>query len=134
MRVRVPPGVPYGSLAQLAEHLAVNQGVAGSSPAGIAIAGETWSVEWRMPTLKRLPSLCQGMRPTGGYIGPAGCVRWGLPRRRPGLYRGRRGGAGLEGIAHGTVLVIGSRPAWKAGVPSGGLQVRVLLAPPFMRL
>lgn len=59
MRVRVPPGVPYGSLAQLAEHLAVNQGVAGSSPAGIAIARETWSVEWRMPTLKSLPSLSE---------------------------------------------------------------------------
>ena len=68
MRVRVPPGVPYGSLAQLAEHLAVNQGVAGSSPAGIAIAGETWSVEWRMPTLKSLPSLCQGMCPTGDIL------------------------------------------------------------------
>lgn len=92
MRVRVSPGVPYGSLAQLAEHLAVNQGVAGSSPAGIAIAGETWPVEWRMPTLKGLPSLCQGMRPTGGYIGPAGCVRWGLPRRRPRIVPGPPGG------------------------------------------
>lgn len=34
----------HGSLAQLAEHLAVNQGVAGSSPAGIASAGYSGSV------------------------------------------------------------------------------------------
>lgn len=38
MPVRVRPGVPYGSVAQSAERLAVNQDVAGSSPAGIAIA------------------------------------------------------------------------------------------------
>ena len=92
MRVRVPPGVPYGSLAQLAEHLAVNQGVAGSSPAGIAIAGETWSVEWRMPTLKSLPSLCQGMCPTGDILALLDASDGVYREGDPGLYRGRRGG------------------------------------------
>ncbi len=37
MWVRIPLGVPHGSLAQQVEHLAVNQSVAGSSPAGTAI-------------------------------------------------------------------------------------------------
>ena len=31
-------GSPYGSVAQLVEHVAVNHGVAGSKPAGIAKA------------------------------------------------------------------------------------------------
>lgn len=63
MPVRVRPGVPYGSVAQSAERLAVNQDVAGSSPAGIAIAGEPRPVEWRMPTLKKPAWPRRGMRP-----------------------------------------------------------------------
>lgn len=43
----------------------------------------------------------------------------GFTEKETRIVPGPPGGAGLEGIAHGTVLVIGSRPAWKAGVPSG---------------
>ena len=37
VQIRLP--APFGLLAQLVEHLTVNQGVAGSSPAGTAIFG-----------------------------------------------------------------------------------------------
>ena len=42
---------PYGSLAQMVEHPAVNRSVAGSSPAGAAILGYSQAV--RQPTLTR---------------------------------------------------------------------------------
>ena len=48
-------------------------------------------------------------------IYPFGRVRQGSPRRRPGVCRGCRK-VWAWGIAYGTVLAIGSRPAWKAGV------------------
>lgn len=110
MRVRAPLGVPFGSLAQLAERLAVNQDVAGSNPAGAAKAERP-----RFSSVLYCFARCRGPEtlPAGPHMQQLGYMSAG----------------GWE-IAIMEQCDNGSRLAWKAGVPSEGLQVRALSVPP----
>ena len=120
MPVRARPGVPYGSVAQSEEHLAVNQAVAGSSPAGIAIAIFRRLCRW--DASRRRCTWPAWMHPSVPYVEEGlEVLAWRRVRRR---YQA----AGNCDIWNS--VVIGSRPAWKAGVSSGGLQVRALPVPP----